>query len=107
MNEYDSTARHEIHKADDSPLSRAPPIGSFQLTLNLILGDRQGLQVASCAAPDATSCCLGSAPRLGKGGFENISRNDSLLRSGYMPYFDDFFCAYLRIGSGMAGNMRP
>lgn len=82
--EYDSAAGHEIRKAERSPLSRSPPIGRFQLTLNLILGDRQGLQ---CAAPDATSCCLGSAPRLGKGGFENITRNGFPRRFGYMLFF--------------------
>lgn len=59
--EYDSTARHEIRKAEGSPLSRSPPIGRFQLTLNLILGDRQGLQLRQLCS----SRCHVLLPRLG------------------------------------------
>lgn len=59
---------------------------------------------AAVQLQNGTSCCLGSAPRLGKGGFENISRNGSLSTRPYA--FEYLLQTALFVSLGGLGDER-
>lgn len=105
--EYDSAARHEIRKADGSPLSRAPPIGRFQFDVEPNFGGiGRDCSCASCAAPDAHVLL----PRLGSTPWQGWLREHCQKR---FPTFDPriYFtlngrlCSIQELGEGRAGKM--